>query len=88
MQPQGTATTVYTADDFGDGYNNIVMAVICVDSSLTQSEKAGYSYSAEVAPSGIASEELAPRQFRLDQNFPIPSILQQQSHGISRKKAL
>ncbi len=72
IQPQGASSAVYTADDFGAGYNNIVMAVICVDSSLTQSEKAGYSYSAEVAPSGIAAEESAPRQFRLDQNFPNP----------------
>lgn len=53
VQPDAQGQAVFNAADFGTDYNKIIMAVMCVDTTLSDSTTAPYSYSATFTPSSV-----------------------------------
>jgi hypothetical protein len=69
---------VFVADSLGSTYNQIVLAVMNVDSSLGEDSSAVYSYTAEIEPTGIIADRRDPSgvsrvvSYSLGQNYPNP----------------
>ncbi|MFH0866065.1 MAG: T9SS type A sorting domain-containing protein [Bacteroidota bacterium] len=68
-EPDAQNEAVFNAADFGTEYNKIVMAVMCIDTALSDSSTAAYSYSAAVSPASV--EDIKTRKEIL--LFPVPA---------------
>lgn len=69
VEPDIQNEAVFNAADFGTDYNKIVMAVMCVDTTLSDSSTAAYSYSAAVFPASV-DEIKTKKEILL---FPVPA---------------
>lgn len=69
VAPDQQSHAAFSAADFGTDYNRIVMAVMCVDTILSDSTTAAYSYSADFTPSSV-NEIMNQNKILL---FPVPA---------------